>query len=45
MKGVCYNSKGTDYVDLVAKELGIDGQAYDGKTMIRHRDNGGDIAD
>ena len=45
MKGVCYNSKGTDYVDLVAKELGIDGQAYDGKTMIRLRDNGGDIAD
>ena len=26
MKGVCYNSKGTDYVDLVAKELGIDGE-------------------
>ena len=24
MKGVCYNSKGTDYVDLVAKELGIE---------------------
>ena len=37
MKGVCYNSKGTDYVDLVAKELGIDGEKYDGETMIHLR--------
>ena len=37
MKGICYNSKGTDYVDLVAKELGIDGEKYDGKTMIHLR--------
>ena len=37
MKGVCYNSKGTDYVDLVAKELGIDGEKYDGKTMVHLR--------
>ena len=44
MKGVCYNSKGTDYIDLVAKELGIDGEKYDGETMIRLRANGGDIS-
>ena len=37
MKGICYNSKGTDYVDLVAKELGIDGEKYDGETMIHLR--------
>ena len=37
MKGVCYNSKGTDYVDLVAKELGIDGEKYDGETMVHLR--------
>ena len=45
MPGVCYNTKGEEYTTLVAKEMGFDGQAYDGKTMIRHRDNGGDIAD
>ena len=37
MKGVCYNSKGIDYVDLVAKELGIDGEKYDGETMVHLR--------
>ena len=45
MPGVCYNTKGEEYTTLVAKEMGFDGQAYDGKTMIRLRDNGGDIAD
>ena len=45
MPGVCYNTKGEEYTTLVAKEMGFDSQAYDGKTMIRHRDNGGDIAD
>lgn len=45
MPGVCYNTKGEEYTTLVAKEMGFDDQAYDGKTMIRLRDNGGDIAD
>ena len=45
MPGVCYNTKGEEYTTLVAKEMGFDSQAYDGKTMIRHRNNGGDIAD
>ncbi len=45
MPGVCYNTTGEEYTTLVAKEMGFDGQAYDGKTMIRLRDNGGDIAD
>ena len=45
MPGVCYNTKGEEYTTLVAKEMGFDSQAYDGKTMIRLRDNGGDIAD
>ena len=42
MKGVCYNSKGTDYVDLVAKELGIDGEKYDGETMVHLRKSSAD---
>ena len=45
MKGLCYNTQGVEYTTLVAKEMGFDSQAYDGKTMIRLRDNGGDIAD
>ena len=45
MPGVCYNTKGEEYTTLVAKEMGFDSQSYDGKTMIRLRDNGGDIAD
>ena len=45
MKGLCYTSDGTDYTNLVAKEMGLDGEAYDGKTMIRLRANNGDIAD
>ena len=44
MKGLCYTSDGTDYTTLVAKEMGIDGEAYDGKTMIRLR-NGSNIDD
>ena len=45
MPGVCYNTKGQEYTTLVAKEMGFDGEAYDGKTMIRLRANNGDIAD
>ena len=45
MPGVCYNTKGEEYTTLVAKEMGFDGEAYDGKTMIRLRSNNGDIAD
>ena len=45
MKGLCYNTQGAEYTTLVAKEMGFDSQSYDGKTMIRLRDNGGDIAD
>ncbi len=37
MKGVCYDTKGNDYTTLVAKELGIDGEKYDGETMIHLR--------
>ena len=37
MKGVCYNSKGEDYTSLVAKELGIENEAYDGETMVHLR--------
>ena len=37
MKGICYNSKGEDYTTLVAKELGIENEAYDGETMIHLR--------
>ncbi len=37
MKGVCYNSKGEDYTTLVAKELGIENEAYDGETMVHLR--------
>ena len=45
MPGVCYNTQGQEYSTLVAKEMGLDGEAYDGKTMIRLRSNNGDIAD
>ena len=45
MKGLCYTSDGTDYTNLVAKEMGLDGEAYDGKTMKRLRANNGDIAE
>ena len=37
MPGVCYNTQGQEYTTLVAKEMGLDGEAYDGKTMIRMR--------
>ena len=42
MKGVCYNSKGEDYTSLVAKELGIENEAYDGETMIHLRNSSPD---
>ena len=45
MPGVCYNTQGQEYSTLVAKEMGFDKEAYDGKTMIRLRANNGDIAD
>ncbi len=45
MPGVCYNTKGEEYTTLVAKEMGLDSEAYDGKTMIRLRANNGDISD
>ena len=45
MPGVCYNTKGEEYTTLVAKEMGLDKEAYDGKTMKRLRSNNGDIAD
>ena len=45
MKGLCYTSDGTDYTNLVAKEMGLDGEAYDGKTMKRLRANNGNITD
>ena len=45
MKGLCYTSDGTDYTNLVAREMGLDGEAYDGKTMKRLRANNGDIAE
>ena len=45
MKGLCYTSDGTDYTNLVAKEMGLDGEAYDGKTMKRLRANNGDITE
>ena len=45
MPGVCYNTKGEEYTTLVAKEMGFDGQAYDGKTMKRLRANNGDITE
>ena len=41
MKGLSYTSDGTDYTTLVAKEMGIDGESYDGKTMIRMRNGSG----
>ena len=43
MRGVCYNTQGVEYTSLVGKKMGYG--AYDGETMIRLRDNGGDIAD
>ena len=45
MSGLCYTTAGTDYTSLVAKELGLDGEKYDGKTMKRLRANNGDITD
>ena len=45
MPGVCYNTQGQEYSTLVAKEMGFDGEAYDGKTMKRLRANNGDISD
>ena len=45
MKGLCYTSDGTDYTNLVAKEMGLDGEAYDSKTMKRLRANNGDITE
>ena len=45
MKGLCYTSDGTDYTNLVAEEMGLDGEAYDGKTMKRLRANNGDITE
>ena len=45
MKGLCYTSDGTDYTNLVAKEMGLEGEAYDGKTMKRLRANNGDITE
>ena len=45
MKGLCYTSDGTAYTNLVAKEMGLDGEAYDGKTMKRLRANNGDITE
>ena len=45
MKGLCYTSDGTDYTNLVAKEMGLDGEAYNGKTMKRLRANNGDITE
>ena len=45
MKGLCYTSDGTDYTNMVAKEMGLDGEAYDGKTMKRLRANNGDITE
>ena len=45
MKGLCYTSDGTDYTNLVAKEMGLDGEAYDGKTMKRLRANNGDVTE
>ena len=43
MPGVCYNSDNVEYSKLVCDKMGYG--AYDGETMIRLRDNGGDIAD
>ena len=37
MSGLCYTTDGTDYTSLVAQELGLDGEKYDGKTMKRLR--------
>ena len=45
MKGLCYTSDGTDYTNLVAREMGLDGETYDGKTMKRLRANNGNITE
>ncbi|OUP27991.1 ABC transporter substrate-binding protein [Faecalibacterium sp. An192] len=42
MRGVCYNTQGVEYTSLVGKKMGYG--EYDGETMIRLRDNGGDIS-
>ena len=36
MPGVCYNTKGEEYTTLVAKEMGLDSEAYDGKIGRAH---------
>ncbi len=43
MRGVCYNTQGVEYTSLVGQKMGYG--SYDGETMIRLRDNGGDITD
>ena len=43
MRGLCYNTQGVEYTSLVGKKMGYG--AYDGETMVRLRDNGGDITD
>ncbi len=43
MPGVCYNADGAEYTTLVDKKMGYG--AYDGKTMIRLREGGGDISE
>ena len=43
MRGACYNTQGVEYTSLVGQKMGYG--AYDGETMIRLRDNGGDITD
>ena len=43
MRGACYNTQGVEYTSLVGQKMGYG--AYDGETMIRLRDNGGDISD
>ena len=45
MSGLSYTTDGTDYTTLVAREIGLDGEKYDGATMKRLRSNNGDIAD
>ena len=43
MRGACYNTQGVEYTSLVGQKMGYG--SYDGETMIRLRDNGGDITD
>lgn len=37
MPGVCYNTKGAEYTELVKSKLYLAGEQYDGKTMKRLR--------